>query len=107
MKKANIFMAVAAAVVFSTSAVHADEVGTEDCKVVDPKTGKGLIKAFKNSCKTTCKTEADRTDCANKAKEGDADAFILVPSGQCAKINAGDFSGVSPEIKALINEPSK
>ncbi len=106
MKKANIFMAVAVAVTFSTSAVHADEVGTEDCKVVDPKTGKGLIKAFKNSCKTSCNA-TDRTDCATKAKEGDPDAFILVPSGQCAKINAGDFSGVSPEIKALINEPSK
>ena len=106
MKKSNIFMAFVAAVSMSAVVLQADD-GTEECKVIDPKTGKGLIKSFKNSCKTTCKTPEDRTDCATQAQEGNPNAFIIVPAGQCAKINAGDFSGVSPDIKSMIDEPSK
>ncbi len=37
--------------------------------------------------------------------EGDASAWITVPWGQCAKINAGDFSGVDQSIKDKI-QPS-
>lgn len=99
-------MAVIAAVSMSAAVLQADD-GTEECKVIDKKTGKGLIKSFKNSCKTTCKTPEDRTDCATQAQEGNPNAFIIVPSGQCAKINAGDFSGVSPDIKNMIDEPKK
>jgi uncharacterized membrane protein len=102
MKKSNIFMAIAAVVAVSSSILQADD-DTEQCNVIDPKTGKGLIKAYKN----TCKTPADRTDCSTNTDEGNPDAFIIVPAGQCAKINAGDFSGVSPEIRAMIDECSK
>ncbi len=59
----------------------------EKCKVVDSN-GNGLIRPYM----------ADSG--INLA--GDADAWIWVPHGQCAKINAGDFSGVSPEIMAKI-----
>lgn len=60
----------------------------EKCHVVD-QDGNGLIKAYM----------AD----SGINLEGDASAWIWVPHGQCAKINAGDFSGVSPAIRAKIN----
>lgn len=60
----------------------------EKCKVVDSN-GNGLIKPYM----------AD----SGINLEGDASAWIWVPRGQCAKINAGDFNGVSPDIMAKIN----
>lgn len=60
----------------------------EKCKVVD-KDGNGLIKAYM----------AD----SGLNLEGDANAWIWVPYGQCAKINAGDYSGITPDILAKIN----
>lgn len=91
-------MAVAAAVALSTGVVHADSASDmEQCKVVDSKTGKGLIKAHKGSCGS-----AGGQSCAGSNAAGDPNAFIIVPKGQCAKINAGDFSGVSKEIKDSI-----
>jgi hypothetical protein len=99
MKKSNIFMAVAAAFIMSAGIAQA---GTKDsmekCKVVDPKTGKGLIKAHKGSCGNP----GEKSDCAGANGAGDPNAFIIVPKGQCAKINAGDFSDVSDEIKNSI-----
>ena len=76
----------------------------EQCKVVDSKTGKGLIKAHKGACAVSCGTGSQKTSCAGANKAGDPNAFIIVPKGQCAKINAGDFSGVSKEIKNSIEE---
>ena len=60
----------------------------EKCRVVD-KDGNGLIKAYQANSGINL--------------EGDASAWIWVPYGQCAKINAGDFNGVSPAIMAKIN----
>lgn len=60
----------------------------EKCKVVD-QNGNGLIKPYM----------ADSG--INLA--GDANAWIWVPYGQCKKINAGDFTGISPDILAKIN----
>lgn len=58
--------------------------GMEKCTVVD-QDGNGLIKpGMANS---------------GNNLENDADAWIYVPHGQCAKINKGDFNGVSPEIR--------
>lgn len=59
----------------------------EKCQVVD-KNGNGLIRAYM----------AD----SGVNLEGDASAWIWVPYGQCKKINAGDFSGVSQQIKNKI-----
>lgn len=69
-------------------AVNADMV--EQCKVVDSN-GNGLIRAYM----------AD----SGPNLEGDANAWIYVPYGQCAKINNGDFSGVSQAVKDKI-QPS-
>ncbi len=60
----------------------------EKCKIKD-KDGNGLIKAYM----------AD----SGPNLEGDADAWIWVPRGQCKKLNQGDYSGVNGEISAKIN----
>ena len=62
----------------------------EECKVVDAN-GNGLIRAYM----------AD----SGPNLEGDANAWIYVPYGQCAKINNGDFSGVSQAVRDKI-QPS-
>jgi hypothetical protein len=71
-----------------TATAHADMM--EECKVVDSN-GNGLIRAYM----------AD----SGPNLEGDANAWIYVPYGQCAKINNGDFSGVSQAVRDKI-QPS-
>lgn len=93
MKKLSILSAVAAAMALSVGGVQAEDM--EKCTVVD-KDGKGLIKEHKSDCKTS------KTSCAGENGEGNPEAWIMVPTGECAKINAGDFSGVSDEIKDKI-----
>lgn len=106
MKGTGIFAAVAAAVALTAGTAFA-EADMEKCKVVD-KDGKGLIKEHKGDCKTavqSCKTPADMKDmhsCAGGNVAHDPEAWIFVPKGQCAKINAGDLTGVSQEIKDKI-----
>lgn len=60
----------------------------EKCHVVDSN-GNGLIKPYM----------AD----SGINLDGDASAWIWVPYGQCSKINKGDFSGVSEEIRQKID----
>ncbi len=36
------------------------------------------------------------------AKEGKPEVVVSVPKGQCEKVNAGDFSGVSQEVKDAV-----
>ena len=59
----------------------------EKCHVVDSN-GNGLIKPYM----------AD----SGVNLDGDASAWIWVPYGQCSKINNGDFSGVSQQIRQKI-----
>jgi len=107
MKKSSIVLAIAAAMSLSAGAAYADDASdahmkmndknnptNEKCMVV--KDGKGLIKASKSDC------AAESHSCAGNNKEGDAKSWIYVPKGQCAKINAGDMTGVSDEVKAKI-----
>jgi uncharacterized membrane protein len=94
MKKFSILSAVVTAALAINSA-HAGTNDMEQCKVVD-KNGKGLIKAHKGSC------AGGGGSCAGSNEAGDPNAFIIVPKGQCAKINMGDFSGVSPAVKDSI-----
>lgn len=89
MKKTSIFIAVTAALALSSSLTWADD-DMEKCKVV--KDGVGLIKANKADC------AGSSHSCAGQNKAGDLESWIIVPKGQCDKINAGDFSGVSEEI---------
>ncbi|MDQ2994136.1 MAG: DUF2282 domain-containing protein [Pseudomonadota bacterium] len=93
MIQARIFMAIAAATMLTTGVAMA-KGDTEKCKVV--KHGKGLIKANTSDCADSIHA------CAGQNKAGDPEAWILVPKGQCKKINAGDFSGVSADIKRKI-----
>ena len=95
MSKSGIFAAITAALTLTAGGVLA-EGDMEKCKVVD-KNGKGLIKAHKADCNA-----APSHSCSGQNKAGDALSWIMVPKGQCAKINAGDFSGVSQDIKDKI-----
>lgn len=95
MKKSNLITAVATAVALST----AQAAPMEKCSVTD-KEGRGLIKARKADCASA------NSSCAGGNKAGDPLAWILVPKGQCEKINAGDFSGVSQKIKDKIEGAS-
>lgn len=61
----------------------------EKCRVVD-KDGNGLIKPYM----------AD----SGSNLEGDRNAWIWVPFGQCQKINKGDFTGVPEEILYKIHD---
>lgn len=89
----KMFLALGAALAVSVSASAAVEM--EKCKVVD-KNGKGLIKASKGDCGGT------NNSCAGNNLAGDPEAWIMVPKGQCAKINQGDFSGVDDSVKNRI-----
>lgn len=76
--------------VVSAGGAVAAEKAQEKCSVV--KDGKGLIKSHKSDCKTA------RHSCAGQNPEGEVDAYIIVPAGECIKINQGDFSGVDEKI---------
>ncbi len=96
MKKLSIFTAVTAALTLSSGIALANTAADmEKCVVVD-KQGHNIVKAGKNDCKGAMNS------CAGTAKAGDKDNFIMVPKGQCSKINAGDFSGVSSDVKAKV-----
>jgi len=52
---------------------------------------------------------AKNASCAGHNSAGDPEAWILVPAGECAKINKGDYIGVSKEImdKLDVEQPKK
>ncbi len=93
MNKSTVFTALGAALTLTAGVAFA-ETGMDKCTVV--KDGKGLIKANKADCKGATHS------CAGQNKAGDAESWILVPKGQCQKINTGDFSGVGQDVKDKI-----
>jgi uncharacterized membrane protein len=93
MKKIEIYAAFISALALFSTVSFAEDM--EKCQVV--KNGQGLIKEHKADC-----ASASSHSCAGQNKAGDPESWIIVPKGQCAKINAGDFSGVSPGIKDKI-----
>ena len=98
MKKSSIFSGVAAAFLLTVGVAQASSdnmANMEKCKVV--KDGKGMIKAGKGACKTA------NGSCAGNNAAGDPDAWIMVPKGECDKLNKGDMSGVSDEIKDKLD----
>ena len=96
MSRSKLLATAFAAVAFSFTGAQADgSEGMEKCKVVD-QNGNGLIKEHMANCSTA------NNSCAAHNKAADAEAWILVPTGECDKINKGDFSGVSDEIKDKI-----
>ncbi|KAF8818534.1 BufA1 family periplasmic bufferin-type metallophore [Rickettsia endosymbiont of Cardiosporidium cionae] len=101
MKNVSILAAMTAAITLAIGAVEADNSTKnmmEKCRVIDSN-GKGLIKAGKGDCKTS------KFSCAGHNKAGDPAAWIMVPQGQCNKINMQDFSSVSDKIKDKIVMP--
>jgi uncharacterized membrane protein len=100
MNKTKLLTTAFAAALFSISTAHA--AGTagamEKCKVVDAQ-GKGLIKEHKSDC------SGAKSSCAAQNKAGDPEAWILVPTGDCAKINKGDYTGISKEIMDKLDIP--
>ncbi|MFA6036620.1 MAG: DUF2282 domain-containing protein [Legionellales bacterium] len=96
MKKLNLLAAMTAAIALNSGVgFAADEM--EKCEVID-KNGKNIIKANQTDCAVK-----GIHSCAGQNKAGETGAFIEVPKGQCAKINAGDLSGVSADIKSKID----
>ena len=97
MKKSKLLAtAFALAALSFTSAQAADAPeGMEKCKAVDAE-GKSIILEHKGDC------SSKSGSCAGHNKAGDSEAWIMVPKGECDKINKGDMSGVSDEIKAKL-----
>jgi len=96
MNKSKLLATAFASVALSFSSVQADSPSDmEKCKIVN-KDGKGLIKEHKSDCAST------NSSCAGTNAAGDPNAWILVPQGQCDKINAGDYSEVSDDVKDKI-----
>lgn len=87
-----------AALSFSTASanVASAPAGMEACKVVNAE-GKNLVLAGKAD------GVADKADSAGTNAANEADAWIWVPVGQCEKLNHGDFSGASDEVKAKLD----
>lgn len=103
MIKKTIFGAVAVAMTLTAGLAFA-EVEMEKCKVVD-KAGKGLIK--ENKADGTMPATLG----ANQNKAWDAEAWINVPKGMCAKINEavakGDMSAVPADVKDKLEMSAK
>lgn len=93
MIKSVYLTSIAAALGIFASSASADshDGGMEKCTVTDSD-GKGLIKAHQGACQTPT------SSCSGQNTAGDPNAWILVPTGECQKINSGDLSGVDQSI---------
>ena len=99
MKNSHIFSSVAAAILLTAGATQATsdmQANLEKCVVT--KNGQNIIKEHKGDCKTATATGAGM----NMA--GDPDAWVFVPKGECEKVNSGDFSGISSDIRDKIQD---
>lgn len=93
MIKSVYLTSIAAAIsIFAGSATaDSDNGGMEKCTVTDS-SGKGLIKAHQGACQSAT------SSCSGQNAAGDPNAWILVPAGECQKINAGDLSGLDQSV---------
>lgn len=100
MDKKKLLATAFAAAAFSVSNVYAalEEADMEKCKPVNAQ-GKNIVKEHKADC------ASEGRSCAGHNKAGDNEAWILVPKGDCAKINKGDFKDISQEVKDKIDMP--
>lgn len=105
MIKRNKILVTAFAAALATSANQVIAEEMEKCRVVN-KDGYGLIKEGHGECAAKAiKVGQDNFEafsCAGNNPKNHPDAWIMVPKGQCEKINTGDFSGVSDKIKDKI-----
>jgi uncharacterized membrane protein len=95
MKKKVIFVALTSAIALSTNIALSEDIEVEKC--VAMKNGRNIIKAYKADCATSTRS------CAGQNNANDADSWITVPKGQCAKINKGDFKNISQNIKDKLD----
>jgi len=96
MNKSKLLATAFATVALSFGSVQADTPDDmEKCKIVN-KDGKGLIKEHKSDCASA------KSSCAGTNSAGDPNAWILVPNGQCDKINSGYYSEISDDVKDKI-----
>lgn len=102
MKKTKLLATAFAAAIFSVSSAYAAEESgdMEKCKAVNAE-GKSIVKEHSGDCANK------NNSCSGQNKSGDGEAWIMVPKGQCDKINKGDFSGVSDAVKAKLDLPQK
>ena len=102
MKTSKIFTAVAAALTLAAGSALATGTAApaamEKCVV----TGTMIVVAGKNDCKAP--SHGCQGQGTGAAGSGD---WINVPAGECAKINAGDTSGLSDDLKAKIGAAAK
>jgi len=98
MNKTKLLATAFAAAAFSVSSSYASEheANMEKCKAVNSK-GVNIIKEHMSDC------ASKNSSCAGHNKAGDNDAWILVPKGDCEKINKGKFSGLSKELKEKLD----
>jgi uncharacterized membrane protein len=88
----STILAIATAMSFAVSATaNAADEKMEKCSPMD-KSGKTLVKAHKNDCKS------GKHSCAGQASADDADSWIYVPAGICDKIKAGEWKNVPSNI---------
>jgi len=69
----------------------------EYCTVTD-KNGNNVVKAGQADCNSMIKMNCK----AGTNVDGDADASILVPKGQCDNVKNGDFSGMNAAMATKI-----
>ena len=100
MNKKRLLATAIAAAAFSVSTSYASggEADMEKCKPVNAQ-GKNIVKEHKADC------ASQGHSCAGHNKAGDHEAWILVPKGDCAKINKGDFKDISQEVKDRMDMP--
>jgi uncharacterized membrane protein len=91
MKRSSLIIGLTAAI---SVAVASTAVAMEKCVVT--KNGKNMVRAHKADCQT------GKTSCSGQNTADNHEAWIFVPQGQCAKINAGDCSGLEAEDKAKL-----
>jgi len=96
-KKKLLATAFAAALSLSQSQAASHHHGDmEKCRAINSE-GVGIIKAHQGQCGTSSHS------CSGKNEAGDPEAWILVPNGECEKINNGDFSGLTSEMKSKLD----
>lgn len=98
MKKSTIITALSAALAIAASAESSESNEMEQCVVT--KDGKNMIKAEQCDCATS------KYSCAGNNPANDPEAWILVPKGECEKINKGDYSGIDQNTKNRIEGAS-
>lgn len=94
MQKSILLAAVIVAAVISSQTMAYDSSREKCVAIVD---GKNIVKQNKSAC------ASGSYACAGQNTAGVSDAWIYVPKGVCARILAGDFSDVPPDVLVKLD----